>query len=144
MTPRIKVLLVALVGLALFVAALFFECAVYERATYEGGLMALIGFMGPIAFHFGWYANPLALLAWGFSLVVGKKSAWFALFASGFATLLMLSAYVTLRHLTMLGENESESAGAFIRFGPGIYIWSLSILSAPVAATLSLRAATRA
>ncbi|MFK7988394.1 MAG: hypothetical protein AB8I08_20400 [Sandaracinaceae bacterium] len=124
---RLLVLGVVLVGIALFSASLAFDAAQFTVVNKSSAEMLMLGWMGPLGLHFGWYANLLLPSAWLLALVLKRPVAIGAM-ALGILTLLVgLTSFYTLGHFSVFGRHENETAGDLVRFLPGIYLWTASL-----------------
>ena len=136
---RLRVLGAVGVSVAFFVASLFFTAAHYEVVDHPGIMMLLIGWMGPLGMHVGWYANPLLLAVWIFALVVGPRASIVALILAVLAVLVGATSYYTLAEFSMFGRNEGEMAGDLLRYGLSIHLWMASLLAGVGVAGLSVK-----
>lgn len=111
----------ALAILLLLVAAVLFCIAMVETVytTEEQGIygywVLLTGWLGFLFFQFAWYANPLTAL----SLLLMRRSPWWALFTSTLALLCMSQAF-------LFYEIPTDAKGntiAILSRGTGFYCW---------------------
>jgi hypothetical protein len=85
----------------------------------------LLGWMGPLSGQFGWYANPLMLIALCCSLARWRKAA--QVFAT-FAALAVLSSLA----LIVMGLPKNEGGVGHLGFSaflPGYFAWALAHVS---------------
>lgn len=127
---------VVLVSIALFIAAVLTTVA-YGRsggAPYEqrGLHYLLVGWMGVVFFHVGWYANPLLVILWVTLFSDGARRRRMYAVVALVAGLLALSSPVTILQFGMIGRNEGEMM-RIGGFGPGLYLWLAAVLIPAVA-----------
>lgn len=133
----------ALAILLLLAAAVLFCVAMVETVytTKEQGIygywVLLTGWLGFLFFQFAWYANPLTVL----TLLLMRRSPWWALFTSVLALLCMSQAF-------LFYEIPSDAKGntiAIISRDVGFYCWigMVSCVFYAVVMTLIYRAFKR-
>ena len=125
------------VSVVLFVVSLFFPATHYEVVDHDAVLMLMIGWLGPLGMHVGWYANPLLLAAWIFSLVIGPRSSISAVVFAVSAVVVGATSYYTLAEFSMFGRNEGEMAGDLLGYGIAIHLWMASLVAGLGAAIVS-------
>lgn len=135
---RLLVLGIVLAGVALFAASLAFDAAQYEVVTKSSTELLLLGWLGPMGLHFGWYANLLLPAAWVLSLVLKRPVSLIAIVLGAGTLLIGLTSFYTLSELSMIGRHEGETAGELIRFLPGIYLWTASLATGLASGVASL------
>ncbi|MHA7631441.1 hypothetical protein [Corallococcus sp. M7] len=124
------------VSIGLYVIACFLP-ALITRTPHGGGdsetngaFLLLIGITAVVSGNFGWFANPLLLVAL-FMLGLGKdrKAFWFG----GAACILGVSSIVGM------GAYRADVQGTAI----GFYVWMASLLIVPVTALLLQKPSSR-
>lgn len=89
--------------------------------TMAGFEFTLLGWMGPLGGHFGWYANPLMVIAWICLLARWQRA------AQVLATLACFMVMSSLSLIVMgLPKNEANIGSlSWDAFLPGYYLWVL-------------------
>jgi len=133
------ILPIALSSAFLFFVSLPFDVSHFENVDHSAAFVLGLGWMGPLAFQFGWFANPILFVGW-FVLVIAQRRSMQKINAGflGFASLLALSCFVSLPLGSMSGPHEGELARGFQGFGLAIVLWTLSILVAFAGAVFQL------
>jgi hypothetical protein len=112
------------VSFCLFICCLFLPGFVTrdtpESHAWEAIYLLGIGWLGPLALHFEWYANPLLLTSWILALV-GKRKTVFA--ASTAALVLALSFLLRDRMIV----SEAPTYSEIISRSSGYWMWLASI-----------------
>lgn len=131
--------LAILASIGLFGASLTAEVVRYERTTVDGWMALSTGWIGLLAWHVGWYANPLLVVSL-FSPVASRRGVAVLFLVVALVALgLGLTSFVTLgRDDAMFGRHEGEGSGAFAGFGPGIFLWTASLVCSAVASALTV------
>jgi len=112
-----------------YVASLLLTGIVTSNEVMLGGGALLLGWLGPLAGSFAWFANPLLIFAMYFSKekpVAAKLAVFF-----GFA--LALTAFGLK---TMPNDNDSAMV---LGFGAGYYLWLACFPAVFIASFLSSR-----
>jgi hypothetical protein len=133
--PERRLFVVA--ALALWLACLFLPpLTIEDRDSSNLGLgYFLTGWMGPLAAHFEWYANPLMLVA---AIALWRRHAKTALVLALLACLLVLM-------LPLRGSIYADEGGHVQRildFRLGYWLWFLAGAVLALGAMLGLRPAT--
>ncbi len=102
--------------------------------TMMGWELLTLGWMGPLAGHFSWYANPLMAIALICTLARWRRA------AQVFATLAALLALSSLSLIVMgLPKNEGGVGHlGFSAFLPGYFAWALAQVSGWIGAVRGL------
>lgn len=118
----------ALLGLAAVLFAASLPLTAYEGSAssgvveFPGFFMLLMGAMGILAGHVGWFANLLLPVTGVLTLVSRRVPLIIAVVTGVLGLGLAASSYPTLATLSMVGNNEGEMA-RFESFGPAIHLW---------------------
>lgn len=140
---RLVVLGIVLVGVALFATSLAFDAVEYSRMGKPSMELLTLGWMGPMLMHFGWYANVFLPLAWLLALVLKRPTAVISILIGGLGLLIGLTSFYTLSEFSLFGRHEGETAGDFVAWAPGIFLWTASLLTGVGAGVVSLVLAQR-
>lgn len=89
---------------------------------FPGFFMLLMGAMGILAGHVGWYANLLLPVTGVLALIGRRIPLIIAVVTGALGLVVAASSYPTLATLSMVGNNEAEMA-RFESFGPAIHLW---------------------
>jgi hypothetical protein len=110
------------VSLVCFASSLTMPAFYATNGPADGMYFLMFGWLGPLSGQFGWFANPLLLIAHLLSL-----RGWFGKAAACglFATLLALTS---LSMTALYGG--SDGSYPIVRSGSGVYLWILSHASA--------------
>jgi len=112
-----------------YVASLFLTAIVDSHEVLLGGGVLFLGWLGPLAGSFAWFANPLLIFAMYFT--IEKPSA--AKVAAFFGFALALTAFGIK---TIPSDNGSY---AVLGFGAGCYLWLACFPAVFIASFLSSR-----
>jgi hypothetical protein len=112
-----------------YMASLFLTAIVDSHEVLLGGGVLLLGWLGPLAGSFAWFANPLLILAMYFSKE--KPSAAMAAAFLGFAL-----ALTTFGLKIIPSDNGSYTV---LGFGAGCYLWLACFPAVFIASLLNNR-----
>ncbi len=110
------------VSVLLFVVAVLLPAAQYEDGPRAGFDMLVLGWIGPLAGHFGWYANPLLLTSWVLGLSRKPRRAEIRV-GLGYAALGLACTSLVSLPLGEMPRNDGLVAADFVRLGPGVFVW---------------------
>ncbi|MDO8070983.1 hypothetical protein O3299_05565 [Janthinobacterium sp. SUN176] len=112
-----------------YVASLFLTAIVDSHEVLLGGGVLLLGWLGPLAGSFAWFANPLLIFAMYFS----KEKPSAAMLAVFFGFVLALTTFG-------IKEIPSDNGSyAVLGFGAGCYLWLACFPAVFIASFLSSR-----
>ena len=112
---RALAILLLLVAAVLFCIAMVDIVYTTEEQEIHGYWILLTGWLGFLFFQFGWYANPLTVLA----LLLMKRHPWWALLTSALALLCMSQAFLFYE----IPTDAKGSTIAIVSRGIGFYAW---------------------
>jgi hypothetical protein len=136
--PRLPRALIA-VSVLLFAVAVLLPAAYYIDGPRSGLDMLVVGWIGPILHHFGWYANPLLLTSWILGLSRKPRRAEIRVRLGYVALAVACTSFVSLPLCDMPRKDGMVSAD-FMGLGPAIFVWLAAFVLDMVSARKGLEA----